>query len=66
MKSGVKFGCVRGGSTEKFFKNSPNPIYRQAWEKMTSEGIMTTNNAEVGSEIKRVSVFRTGLTAFAL
>merc|ERR1711973_635784 len=46
VKSGVKFGCVRGGSTEKFFKNSPNPIYRQAWEKMTSEGIMTTNNAE--------------------
>ena len=43
----IKFGCVRGGSTENFFKNSPNPVYRAAWEKMTSSGILTNNNAEV-------------------
>ena len=30
----IKFGCVKGGSTEKFFKNSNNPVYRRAWEIM--------------------------------
>jgi len=30
----IKFGCVKGGSTEKFFKNSNNPVYRKAWEIM--------------------------------
>merc|ERR1711994_1035183 len=45
-QSVVKFGAVRGGSTENFFKNSPNPVYRKAWEQMTSEGIMTESNAE--------------------
>lgn len=42
----INFGCVRGGATERFFKNSPNPVYNKVWEKMTSSGIMTNGNAE--------------------
>lgn len=39
--------CVKGGSTERFFKNSKIPEYRQAWEKMVDGRWMTENNNEV-------------------
>lgn len=38
--------CVKGGSTERFFKNSKIPEYRQAWEKMVDGRWMTENNNE--------------------
>ena len=33
-QTSIKFGCVKGGSTERFFKNSNNPVYRRVWEIM--------------------------------
>ena len=43
----IAFACVKGGSTERFFKNSKIPEYRQAWEKMVEFGLMTKSNDEV-------------------
>ena len=43
----IKFSCVEGGATERFFKNSRIPEYRQAWEKMVEFGLMVQSNDEV-------------------
>ena len=43
----IKFSCVEGGATERFFKNSKIPEYRQAWEKMVEFGLMVQSNDEV-------------------
>jgi len=42
----IKFACVEGGATERFFKNSKVPEYRQAWEKMVEFGLMVQSNDE--------------------
>merc|ERR1712176_1194633 len=42
----IKFACVEGGATERFFKNSKIPEYRQAWEKMVEFGLMVQSNDE--------------------
>merc|ERR1719481_1473375 len=31
-QTSIKFGCVRGGATEKFFKTSNNPVYEKVLE----------------------------------
>lgn len=44
----IKFGCVKGGATERFFKNSKVGFYNKVWEKMVDMNEMTSNNEEVG------------------
>jgi len=47
-QTSIKFGCVRGGATEKFFKTSNNPVYQKVWETMSEIDEMTDSNQEVG------------------
>ena len=44
----IKFGCVRGGATERFFKTSNKDIYRRVWETMNEMDEMSNSNREVG------------------
>ena len=46
----IKFGCVRGGATENFFKNSKVRFYNNVWERMNAMDSMTSSNAEVYTE----------------
>ena len=46
----IKFGCVKGGATERFFKNSKVGFYNKVWEKMVEMDEMTSNNEEVCKE----------------
>jgi len=45
-QTSIKFGCVRGGATEKFFKTSNNPVYQKVWETMSEMDEMTDSNQE--------------------
>ena len=47
IKQDISFSCVEGGATERFFKNSKIPEYKQAWILMNKFGLMTKNNDEV-------------------
>lgn len=42
----IKIGCVRGGATEKFLKNSNNDVYQKVWKSMNETDSMTNNNQE--------------------
>ena len=43
----MRFGCVKGGATERFFKNSKVPFYQKVWMAMVVGDEMTSNNEEV-------------------
>merc|ERR1712227_856609 len=45
-QTSIKFGCVRGGATERFLKTSNNPVYRKLWETMIEMNEMTNSNQE--------------------
>merc|ERR1711976_402632 len=46
IKQDISFSCVEGGATERFFKNSKIPEYKQAWILMNKFVLMTKNNDE--------------------
>merc|ERR1712227_1186095 len=45
-QTSIKFGCVRGGATERVLKTSNNPVYRKLWETMIEMNEMTNSNQE--------------------
>jgi len=45
-QTSIKFGCVRGGATEKFFKTSNKAVYQKVWETMSEMDEMTDSNQE--------------------
>jgi len=47
QQSKIKFGCVRGGSTNSFLKNSKVESYRRIWEAMEADDtVYTATNLE--------------------
>src|SRR5688500_14489134 len=51
-QSKVKYGCVDGGSTAAFFKDSSMPEKRQLWENMVKFGSLKQSNVEGIKEVK--------------
>ncbi|XP_067129511.1 LOW QUALITY PROTEIN: glutamate receptor ionotropic, kainate 2-like [Centruroides vittatus] len=47
----IQYGCVAGGSTEKFFKSSDHPLYSRMWTTMESaEPKVFVKNNDKGKE----------------
>jgi len=55
QQSKIKFGCVRGGSTNSFLKNSKVESYRRIWEAMEADDTVYTATNKEGVEKVRES-----------
>lgn len=63
-QSFIKYGCVLGGSTMRFFQESNNPIYQKMWAAMeSSERTAFVNSNEEG--VSRVK-YEDGQYAFLM
>ena len=55
-QSDIKYGAVKGGSTENFFRESKIDTYRRMWQSMqNSENIWTRNNSEGIQRIRQAA-----------
>ncbi|KAK8759778.1 hypothetical protein V5799_028955 [Amblyomma americanum] len=50
-QSEVRYGCVRSGSTQEFFKESKHETYERMWHAMT--GDLVSSNAEGAARVER-------------
>lgn len=43
-KKSIKCGCVREGSTRRFFETSNEPVYQEIWRRMDEGGLVEKSN----------------------